>query len=44
VVINERQVNTRIMLFADDLVLCDESRDNIEERLEDRRRRLEDVA
>ena len=32
------------MLFADDLVLCDERRDNLEERLEDWRRRLEDVG
>ena len=32
------------MLFADDLVLCDEERDNLEERLEDWRRRLEDVG
>lgn len=32
------------MLFADDLVLCDEERDNLEERLEDGRRRLEEVG
>ena len=32
------------MLFADDLVLCDTSRDNLEERLEDWRGRLEDVG
>jgi len=32
------------MLFADDLVLCDESRYNIEDRLEDWRRRLKDVG
>lgn len=32
------------MLFADDLVLCDASRDDLEERLEDWRSRLEDVG
>lgn len=32
------------MLFADDLVLCDESQDNMEERLEGLRRRLDDVS
>jgi len=32
------------MLFADDLVLCDERRDDLESRLEDWRRRLEDVG
>jgi len=32
------------MLFVDDLLLFDESRDNIEERLEDQTRQLESVG
>ena len=32
------------MLFVDDLVLCDESRDDMKEGLEDCRKRLENIS
>jgi hypothetical protein len=45
-VISENQAEKApwTMLFADDIVICDKEREDLEERLEDWRRRLEEVG